>query len=421
MSDRGLCALYSRWLVVLCVGLFVGLVGCKSSEEADGDSESARSEVRSEVGPDLAPPSDDVRTIQLYGGSNERSLPVTTLRGDQPITLEFDLMERQGRPLSIYFQHADRTWRRDLSASRVLESFQDDNLTDYRSSRSTDVPYVHYTYRFPNDDIRFRVSGNYIVRVTERGRRDSVLFERAFFVTEQEGGLGLGAESIVIPSQRQPSVRPRARYDPPSELEGDPFGYSVCFLRNGRMSEARCDEQPRLTNQPDLEFEVDRQQAFAPTTADYGLDLGSLDGTSEVERTDRSVSPIQVLLAPDYARFGDDAPRLGLNGQIVVREAVRNRSDPALTAEYVETTFAFVPPEEQPFADEITVAGSFSGMDPDQGTQMEWVAMRDRYEGTVLLKQGQYQYFYWTSDPSLQQEVRRHQAQSPSTYMAFFY
>lgn len=394
-------------------------IGCKSSEEAE-ESSSSSSSVR-DAAPDLAPPSEDVRTIQLYRGEDERQLPVTSLQGGDPLTLEFDLMEKQGRPLSISFHHADRRWQRDLSASEAMESFQDDNLVDYRASRGTDVPYVHYTYRFPNDDIRFRVSGNFVVRVTERGRRDSVLFEKAFFVTEGEGGLQIGAETFVVPDQRQPSVQPIARYDPPTSLPGDPFGYSVCFVRNGRLSDGRCDERPRLMDQPQLRFELDRRQSFSPTTADYALDLGALERASKIERMDRTVSPIQVLLAPDYARFEDAAPGQSLNGQIVVRNALQSQADPALTAEYVRTTFAFVPPDAQPYSDEVTVAGSFSGMNPARGTYMEWVDARDRYEGEVLLKQGLYQYFYSTPDPSLQQEIRRSRPRASSTYMAFVY
>lgn len=412
----------ARWLFLFfCGGVFVfQLFGCKSSEEADEEAPSDASTVEL-TNPDLAPRSEDVRTIQLYRGSDERQLPVTSLDGGDPLTLEFDLMEREGRPLSIYFLHADRTWRRDLSASEAMESFQDDNLVDYRASRGTEVPYVHYTYRFPNDDIRFRVSGNFVLRVTERGRRDSVLFERPFFVTEGEGGLRLGAESFVVPDQRQPSVQLVARYAPPAALQGDPFGYTVCFVRNGRLSDGRCDDQPRLMDQPDLRFELDRRRAFAPTTAEYGLDLGTLERSPKIERTDRTVSPVQVLLAPDYAQFEDAAPGPDLNGQIVVRDVPQSRADPALTSDYVQTTFAFVPSDQRPYSDEITVSGSFSGMIPARGTTMEWIEARDRYEGEVLLKQGLYQYFYSTSDPALQREIRRTRPRANSSYMAFVY
>ncbi len=76
---------------------------------------------------------------------------------------------------------------------------------------------------------------------------------------------------------------------------------------------------------------------------------------------------------------------------------------------------------EAPYRAPLVVAGSFSGMDPAQGTSMDWNAREGRYEGRVLLKQGRHQYFYSTSDPSLAEEMRRTQPRRASTYTAFVY
>ena len=415
----------ARWLlrcsfvVLVMAGLAGGCVS--SSENAQEPDPSTRSASSAEDGLDLAPQRESVRTVQLYRGEDERSLPVTTLEGGTPLTLEFDLMAEQGRPLSIYFEHADRTWRRDLTAGQVFESYQDDRLLDYQASQGTVVPYVHYTYRLPNDDIRFRVSGNYVLRVTERGRPDSVLFERPFFVAEEAGALELGAEAVVVTGQQVPSVRPAAQYDPPSDLRGDPFGYSACFVRDGRLGAARCIDRPLLINQPRLTFELARDRAFAPTEADYTLDLSSLRAGRGIERTDRTASPIQVLLEPDYARFPDADLSTPLNGQTVIRAALRGRGTPALTAEYVSTTFAYVPPREQPLRGGVTVAGSFSGMRVAEGREMTWRADRGRYEGEVLLKQGQYQYFYEGGGPQAAAEMERNLSSRTSTYTTFIY
>ncbi len=403
----------------LCAVMLGLMLGCKSTEETEQTAGS--SSASATVQPELAPPSSSVRTVQLYQGDDEQSLPVTSMTGGDGLTLEFDLLEEEGRPLSVYFQHADRTWRRDLSPGQTLESFQDDRLMEYRSSRGTDVSYVHYQYRFPNDEIRFRISGNYILRVTERGRRDSVLFEQPFFVTEEEGGLQLGAEAFPVPGQQQPSLRPRARFAPPSAIQGDPFGHTVCFVRNGRLADTRCEDRPLLVRQPKLEFELDRDRAYAPATAEYGLDLSTLRPTAQIARVERTPPPIRVFLDPDYARFTEASRGPSLNGQTVVRGALSAQADPSLTAEYVETTFAFVPSGETPYGSPLVVAGSFSGMDPARGTRMDWNAERGRYEGSVLLKQGRHQYFYSTSDPSLAEEVRRTQSRRANTYTAFVY
>ena len=404
--------------VGLLVLLLLGGSGCvpsQTTETAEEGGETAQSPLR------LAPQDSRIRTVQLYQGSDERSFPVVPRQSSEALTLEFDLMEEQGRPVSVYFIHADRQWRRDLSPNQVLESYQNDRILDYQSSRGTQVPYVHYTYRFPNDDIRFRVSGNFILRVTKRGQRDSVLFEQPFFVTDEAGQLRVGAEGVPVVGQRQRSVRPVVEYSPPSALRGDPFGYAVCFVQNGRLPDARCQDRPILARQPQLSFELDRDRAFAPTTANYSLDLGNLRSTNSIERLDRSTTPFEVLLAPDYAAFSGQDLADPLNGQIVVREAVDGRANPEISAEYVETTFAFVPPTKQPLSGDVSVSGSFSGMDPSRGTTMDWVSSRGRYEGRVLLKQGRYEYFYSGTDPQLQEAIRRAQPPTRSIYTTFVY
>ena len=406
-----------RPLGILVLILLVG-GGCASSQRTESTEESRAENERTLR---LAPQDPRIRTVQLYRGSDERSLPVVPLQSSEALTLEFDLMAERGRPLSVYFVHADREWRRDLTPNQVLASYQNDRILDYQSSRGTQVPYVHYTYRFPNDDIRFRVSGNFILRVTKRGQRDSVLFEQPFFVTDEAGQLQVGAEGIPVAGQRQPSVRPVVQFSPPAALRGDPFGYAVCFVQNGRLPDARCQDRPTLARQPQLSFELDRDRAFAPTTANYILDLGDLRSTNSIERLDRTSTPFEALLAPDYATFSGQDRGPSLNGQIVVREAVDGRADPQLSAEYVETTFAFVPPNNRSLSGDVTVAGSFSGMDPARGTTMDWVDSRGRYEGQVLLKQGRYEYFYSGTDPRLQETIRRSQPLAPSTYTTLVY
>lgn len=402
------------------LGLLILIVvggGCVSSQNAEQPTSADRGGTQLR----LAAQDSIIRTVQLYRGSDERSLPVIPLQSSEALTLEFDLMKEEGRPLSVYFIHADREWRRDLSPNQVLESYSNDRIFDYQASRGTQVPYVHYSYRFPNDDIQFRVSGNFILRVTKRGQRDAVLFEQPFFVTDEAGQLQVGAEGIAIPGQRQRSVRPVARFSPPTALRGDPFGYAVCFVQNGRLPDARCRDQPTLARQPQLSFELERDRSFAPTTANYTLDLGDLRSTNSIERLDRTTSPFEVLLAPDFAEFAGQDLGPPLNGQIVVRQAVDGRANPDLSAEYVETTFAFVPPTKQPLAGDVTVAGSFSDMDPARGTTMNWVPGQERYEGTVLLKQGRYEYFYSGTDPQLQETIRRSQSLARSTYTTFVY
>lgn len=414
-------------------GLFLSLIftlaflmSCAGAEEATDDNGSARSSssgvTRQGGGLTLTAPSADVRTIQLYRTGNESELPVLPLGSGRTLTLRFDLMERSGRTLSVFFYHANRSWRRDLVPSEYLKGFQRDELIDYTFSQATDVPYVHYAYEFPNHNIDFKMSGNFIIRVTEQGMENEVLFERAFFVTEQATALDFGIENVMVAGQGFPSVVPTAQFVPPANIQANVFDYAVCFMRNGNLATPKCTDNPSMAQQPSLRYYLDPQQAFTPNPADYFLDLSDLRISNRIERTNLTTSPYTALLEPDYASFpGSGGIDPLLNGQTVVIGSVRGLLNPEIASEYADVTFSFVPLDEVPITGEIVLTGSFNGWRYDPTNRLTWVEDRRRYEGTVLLKQGHYEYRYMVTDPRTLNALVGAPPRAENLYSAFVY
>jgi hypothetical protein len=192
-------------------------------------------------------------------------------------------------------------------------------------------------------------------------------------------------------------------------------------VRNADFLTQRCADRSRLMPSDGFEFELSRQRAYAPMRSRFALDLSQLRVGPRIERVDRATSPFQVLLEPDYARFSGTPFRDPIGPQIIVDGARTTLSRPEVAAEYVQTTFAFVPPEERPVNGEVIVAGSFSGEQVDPDYRMAWVESRGRYEGDVLLKQGRYEYFYATDDPDLRAQMDRNVTPAPDRYLAFVY
>ena len=400
------------------------LMGCAGVDEAGNndrppprDLNAARQEGR--LG--LIAPTREVRTIQLYRTGDERRLPILPLGSGATLTLAFDVMDIRGRPLSVYFYHANRSWRRDLTPAEYLTSFQRDDLIDYQPSRATTVDYTHYTYQFPNNSIDFRISGNYILRVTEQGMEDDVLFERAFFVSEQATSVELGLDNVLTGVSSYPSIQPLAQFTPPPSIQANVFDYNVCFMRNGQIAEARCADRPMLAQQPALQFFLQPEASFAPEVADYVVDIGSVRVGGRIENTDLTQSPYLVVLEPDYARFAGTGLEPLLNGQAVVNAAVRDFPDPEVSGEYVNVRFAYVPPEERPLAGDIIVTGGFNGWRVEPANRLEWVPGAGRYEGTVLMKQGQYEYRYLVSDQRVQRALTGASPRLDNLYTVFVY
>lgn len=405
------CWLWSHGLggVLLLLALMTG--GCASSEDATEANDTPP--VPREV---VTTPDSTVRTVQLYRGDDERALPVLFMDEDTPLTLEFDLLVDDGRPLSIYFIHADQTWRRDLSPSQYMRSFSSASLLDYRPSRSTDVRYMHYTYQFPNNDIEFTVSGNYILRVTEQGRRDEVLFERPFYVSEQQAEGNLELETLRRRGAARPPLRPTLLFTPPEELRGNPYGYTVCFARHAVHEAPRCSTRPLLSEQPALAFELDRADAFEPLSPALLLDLTNLRTNTNIIEVDRTQRPPRVVLEPDRARLLDnEGTRLG--GQSIIRAALRTLPDGELSGEYVDVQFSFVPPEQTSDPGDVRLNGP---IDPS-GMAMQWDEQAQRYTATLRLKQGKHAYRYRTTDDTIQAAMQNAPRLYAERYLTFVY
>jgi hypothetical protein len=409
--------------IVAAIAVIVLAAGCASSEEtADNGAEdeaSRRQEVR-RTGPNLLVDSGEIRTVQIHGEGSETTFPVFQLGSGQKIRLSFDLMETAGRPLTVYFYHADREWNRDLVPAEYMDSFGRDDLTGYRTSRATTIPYIHYEYTYPNSSIDFRVSGNYIVRVTEQGMEDDVLFERPFFVAEQGVPVDMRLDNVLVAGRGYTSVQPFLSFRPPN-ADTNKFDYTVCFMRNRQFEGARCADGPSLSSQPELRYFLDPRDSFAPMIADYFLDLSEIRIGGRIERTDQTVVPWRVQVEPDYMRFPGTGIAPFLNGQTRVTDVVPTGSNPDVSAEYADVQFTFVMEGGRQARGGVRMIGSFNNWMKESAVEMAWNDIDGQYEATVQLKQGQYEYRYLTADPYVQEAMQGATPQRQSLYTSLVY
>lgn len=344
-----------------------------------------------------------VKTVQLYRTGDETALPIISLGSAETLTLDFDLLAdgptSSGGPLSVYFYHADRTWRRDLLPSEFLRAFLSDDIRDYQLSSVIGTDYVHYAYEFPNANIDFLLSGNFVVRVTEQGREDAVLLERAFFVSEEAAEVELSFQSGF--SGGASVVQPVVQLRPgPALRDAQPFDYAVCFARNGRFDRGRCSQDPSLLGLALFQFFLDRRDAFPAERPYHEVDLGPLQAGPEIANVDRSTEPYSVLLDLDYARFGGNVGRAALTGQPVVETAYRGGGRADTQAEYVSVRFRYVPEGERRAPGPVLLTGAFNDWQLDPSLALTWDPAVLRYEGAFLLKQGLYLYQYIVDDPA---------------------
>lgn len=403
-------------LLLICLLSIVLLPGCAASEEMS--DRPARQ--RAPQGFQLTVDADEVASVQLHAGSGENALPVLQLGRGVPLRLAFDIMSMRGRPLTVTFYHANREWKRDLLPAEYLSGFHRDDIMDYRSSRATFVDYVHYEYEFPNSTIDFRLSGNYILRVSEQGREDDVLFERAFFITEQSTAVDMRVDNVLVAGRQYSSIQPFVRFAPPDPTTNI-FDYTVCFVRDTAYDSSRCVDNPSLDRRPDLQYYLEPRESFAPQPAPYYLNIGDIRTGGRIERTDQQSIPWRVTIEPDYVDLGASSVAPFLNGQALIRGGVRSIPDPDYSGEYIDVTLRLVPPNEQPLPGDVFVVGTFSNWEARDALVMQWNPTEGWYEAVVSMKQGQHEYRYVASDLDFQRTLMAGAPQMQNLFTTFVY
>jgi hypothetical protein len=74
--------------------------------------------------------------------------------------------------------------------TRAVQGLQQDLIQDFRYSFNTFIQYIHYDLVFPNDNMKFMISGTYILKVYEDNDPDNLVLTRRFMVYSKKVPVG---------------------------------------------------------------------------------------------------------------------------------------------------------------------------------------------------------------------------------------
>src|ERR1035437_8617467 len=110
----------------------------------------------------------DIKTLQIGVVGVKLGLPIMDLNSPNVLQLSFDQMSREAHSYGYKVIHCNADWTpSDLNSSEYLSGFTTGNITDYSTSFNTTYLYTHYSFLLPNNDMGFKISGNYVVIIYE--------------------------------------------------------------------------------------------------------------------------------------------------------------------------------------------------------------------------------------------------------------
>ncbi len=336
-----------------------------------------------------------IKTVLLHRAGWEMTYPIIDLNSLDRIELSFDDLSDQVKNFSYTIEHCSADWLSSrLSPGEYMDGFEENPIQDYSLSFNTTVNYVHYSIRLPNDEVRFKISGNYILKVFEDFDQSNLVLTRRFSVAEPmvsiEGKAGRPPQASYRDEGQQVNFQVHL-----GTLEvNDPYSeVKVAILQNNRWNMSVLDLKPFFSRGDVLDYNYPQENIFKGGNEYRYFNIKSLRYQSEAVRSiDYRAPYYHVFLYPDRPRDrGAYFYHEDFNGRyyVEVQEGVKNETE----SDYVYVHFTL--PFDAPLAGGgIFVSGNLSNWDYTEDNKMVYNYESKAYELEMLLKQGYYNYEY---------------------------
>ncbi len=340
-----------------------------------------------------------IKTVQLHSLDQENALPIIELHSDDQLTLSFDDLRGDVRNYYFSIEHCDANWKPSrLSPLEYANGFNEDRITSYQTSVNTLQPYTHYRVNFPSSNVSPKLAGNYLLKVYEDADKSRLVISRRIYVVAPL----MSVSPQLLPSfdvaKRSKNQKLNIKVNTGGLTVNNPYqDIKILVMQNQRPDVQQWLTTPLFVNQNELTYNDNNTLDFGGGNEFRFVDLRSLRLASEhVARIDLD-STVRVELIADknygtatYASVFDE------DGAFYVRNL--DKADAATESDYAWVTFTL----DDDIQDEGTVyiVGGFNNYRYDETSKMTYHADLGKWQITLLLKQGLYDYDYTLVSPS---------------------
>lgn len=336
------------------------------------------------------------RTLRVDVNGDYLAPPVLLLDSGDRLTVSFDEVTESNSYLRYSLVHCNANWTESqLVESEFLDGFNFGDVEDYEYSQLTATHYVNYRITLPNDRFRFKLSGNYLLRVYRDDNPDVTLLQVRFMVSESTAVVRADVLSVTDIDYNDAHQQVSVTVDATNAGVEDVFNDMMVYVsQNGRLDNEVMVRQPLRVSGKTAYYEHLRPLIFPAGNEYRRMETVSVTYPGmNIESVDYHEPFYHASVATDYPRSADsyvyDSTQ---HGRFFVREYNSSQSD--VEADYVVTHFSLDAPE---LPDRyIFLDGDFTFRRFDPASMMIYNRATNRYEKTLLLKQGAYNYQYLT-------------------------
>jgi hypothetical protein len=349
----------------------------------------------------------NIKTVLLYKSGFEMSAPLIMLNSGEKLQLSFDDLDGDLKGYKFTITHCEADWSTssELVVSDYIDGFREDMIDQFAYSYNTTVPYTHYSLLFPTDNLRMKLSGNYILAVYEEDLSE-IAFTRRFMVVESTP-VGVTGGVRQAPSNTDKFTKQEVGFDVTfngMQISDPGREIKLVVTQNDRWDNAIRNLKPRFVKAGSLDYTNDERFTFNGGNEFRAFDTKSLIYQSErIRRIDFDTAGYNVFLLDDLRRNSKNwVTDKDLNGRMYIKN-----EEHALNSE-IESDYAwvhfFLPFDPFLSNGQVYLLGALTDWQINEGSRLKYNPFKKGFEKKLFLKQGYYNYIYVFKD-TLKSEV----------------
>ena len=338
---------------------------------------------------------ENIHSVELHRVGDKLSSPFLRLGSTDRLRLAFDDMSKETFLFRYTFVHCDHEWNEsDLEPYEYLEGFLEDEILKYEFSRNAIPSYIHYDLTFPRRDMRFILSGNYILKVYLNDPEEDCIFTRRFFVIEPM--VNIEATIPYYPRVLEYTRRKQQidlTLNTPDLFSAEPMKrINVTIQQNGRWDNAKVGLKPTSVSTTRLDYIYPNGIVFDGGNSFRHFNMESFWYKSMYIRDIISEADgYSVILHTNSPRANREFETLiDLNGRRVIK--ARKEQDTNTEGEYAWVHFYLKAPRYDNA--DIYILGQLNDWQLNDRNKMVYDSQQRLYYGKMYLKQGYYDFMY---------------------------
>ena len=337
-----------------------------------------------------------IKTLLCHKKGDELSLPILNLNTDNQLLISFDDLDADIKDYYYSIIHCNWDWTEsDLMQSEYVTGFTDEPITDYEFSFNTIQKYTHYTFNFPNEQLKPIISGNYVFKIFESGG-ETIAYKR-FMILETKLTIDSKVRRASLAEDRKTKHEIDFTIKHPNIVIADPFSdLKVTIKQNNKDNNSITGLTPIYVKNNELVYDYEDDNTFEANNEFRHFDIKSLRFQSDrIKKITYDSTYNHVYLLNDRKRtFDRYSIQPDINGMFLIKSQEGWKT--AIEADYAFVHFTL--PFDHTSYGEIYVIGGFSDWQLKNEFKLKYNVKQKQYEGKVYLKQGYYNYHYALSD-----------------------